>query len=107
MSGLCETQKTIDEHAFDRFLVGSPSMAYVLLFVLRRVAPRQTLFDETTCGPICLKPLKIGAPGVTACGTMLLGLPHQREFARAHPPADQRFGALTKEKTLATIFDTR
>jgi hypothetical protein len=46
------TQKTINKHAFDRFLVGSHRrVVYVLPCVLHRVALRQTQFDKTTCGP--------------------------------------------------------
>jgi hypothetical protein len=38
------------------------SIAYVLMCALRRIGLIETIFADATCGTICLKLLKIGAP---------------------------------------------
>lgn len=70
------------------------SMAYVLIWALRRIALAHTQFARATCGTIGLKLLKIGGQVRTSVRRVKLAMaschPNQADFALAHPPINHR-----------------
>ena len=64
------------------------SMAYVLVYALRRIGLQHTQFATATCGTIRLKLLKIGALVRTSVRRIKLAMPsafpHQAEYRAAH-----------------------